>query len=414
MVNFSPHQGHGQSSWHVDRSNLGGDAATAAIFCVLSVLVYLGYTIGISKSVFIPTTSLEYLGLVVDSAKQSFLVPERKIVSWTSLREHILACKKYVDVITLQRFQGKCVSFSLAVTATKFFIRDMSSAIASASANGLVSILSALREELTHWRFLDSWQKFLPWREEKHLGLTLSADASGYGWGCVVHLPSGCQTISDYWDEQHSDLNISTKEMLALVNAIKALPASLRDCRVDVYVDSTVRIGVWEGQGSKKSPQLTKASKDLFYALSDRNFQLSLFHVKSSDNQADGPSRRLSKSDSKLSAWAWALVEQSLGGTCGHSFDLMALDSNAAIRLDGSPLPHFTPFSSPRSRGVNLFSHDLRAMSNMSNPYAFPPFGLVGPVLRFLYGFQIPFTVIVPEICPLLFLVACADGSFFL
>lgn len=129
------------------------DAATAAIFCVLSVLIYLGYTIGISKSVFIPTTSLEYLGLVVDYVKQSFLVPKRKIVSWASLREHILACKKYVDVKTLQRFQGKCVSFSLAVPATKLFIREISLAIASASANGLVSISSALREELTHCDF---------------------------------------------------------------------------------------------------------------------------------------------------------------------------------------------------------------------------------------------------------------------
>ena len=96
-------------------------------------------------------------------------------------------------------------------------------------------------------------------------------------------------------------------------------------------------------------------------------------------------------------------MKQSFGGTCGHSFDLMALDSNVVIGLDGSPLPRFTPFSSPRLRGVNLFSHNLRAMSNMSNPYVFPPFGSVGPVLRFLYGFQIPFTVIVPEICPHLF-----------
>ena len=55
------------------------------------------------------------------------------------------------------------MSFSLAVPATKLFIREMSSAIASASANGLVSISLALREELTHWRFLDSWQKCLPW-----------------------------------------------------------------------------------------------------------------------------------------------------------------------------------------------------------------------------------------------------------
>lgn len=36
----------------------------------------------------------------------------------------------------------------------------------------------------------------------------------------------------------------------------------------------------------------------------------------------------------------------------------------------------------------------------MSNPYVFLPFGLVGPVLKFLYSFQIPFTIVVPELCP--------------
>lgn len=40
----------------------------------------------------------------------------------------------------------------------------------------------------------------------------------------------------------------------------------------------------------------------------------------------------------------WSLVEQTFGGTSGHSFDLMALDSNAVIGQSGSLLPHFTPF----------------------------------------------------------------------
>ena len=48
-------------------------ATLAAIFCVLSVLVDLSHTIGISKSVLFPTTIVEYLGLLVDSTKQSWL-----------------------------------------------------------------------------------------------------------------------------------------------------------------------------------------------------------------------------------------------------------------------------------------------------------------------------------------------------
>lgn len=36
----------------------------------------------------------------------------------------------------------------------------------------------------------------------------------------------------------------------------------------------------------------------------------------------------------------------------------------------------------------------------MSNRYVFPPFGLVGPVVKFLSSFGIPYTIIVPEFRP--------------
>ena len=81
-------------------------AAMAALWCVLVVLAKLGYTIGISKSVLCPTTSLEYLGLIVDSASQCFRVPSRKIEAWAFLRESILAHKESVHVKSLQRPSG--------------------------------------------------------------------------------------------------------------------------------------------------------------------------------------------------------------------------------------------------------------------------------------------------------------------
>lgn len=269
----------------------------------------LSYTIGISKSVLFLTTEVEYLGLLVDSTKQSFLVPKRKIVSWAALREQILACKKCVKIKTLQRFQGKCISFSLSVPSAQLFIRVMSSAIAHASASGQVGLSPCLRDELSYWLFLDSWEGFVPWRDKKHVGLSLSTDASGYGWGCI-QLPSGDQEFRDYWNQQQKELNISTKEMLALVNALKALPTTIKDCRIDVNVDSRVLINAWEGQGSKGFPQLTKATRDRFFELSERNLQLRLSHVKSSNNLADDPSRRLSGLDSRLSDETWSLVEQ--------------------------------------------------------------------------------------------------------
>lgn len=63
--------------------------------------------------------------------------------------------------------------------------------------------------------------------------------------------------------------------MLALVHAIKALPQEIRNGRLDAYVDSQVMIGAWNVQGSKKSRQLTRVTKQLVFALSSLKIQLS-------------------------------------------------------------------------------------------------------------------------------------------
>ena len=63
---------------------------------------------------------------------------------------------------------------------------------------------------------------------------------------------------------------------------------------MDAFVDSRLLIGAWEGEGSKKSPELTRATKDLFFVLSAHNMQLNLIYVPLAQNMADGPSCQLS------------------------------------------------------------------------------------------------------------------------
>ena len=101
----------------------GLQAAKTAIFIFAQLLIQLGYTIGIEKSVLYSAKRIEYLGLVVDSSKQAFELLARKVVAFATLREEILACKKTVQVRTLKRFQLKCVSFSLAEPGAKLFMR---------------------------------------------------------------------------------------------------------------------------------------------------------------------------------------------------------------------------------------------------------------------------------------------------
>ena len=90
----------------------------------------------------------------------------------------------------------------LAVPAVKLLIRETSKAIASAEMRGLVALNVFQREEVTYWRFLDDWQQSLPWKEEKHYRISLSTDASNYGWGCVIHQLSGDLKMGDYWNDE--------------------------------------------------------------------------------------------------------------------------------------------------------------------------------------------------------------------
>jgi hypothetical protein len=94
----------------------------------------------------------------------------------------------------------------------------------------------------------------------------------------------------------------------------------------------------------------------------------------------------------------WQRVQQEFGGQEGHSFDLMALGSNAQMNRRGIPLPHFMAHSVIY---VNLFAEGLADESlDMRNPYVFPPFCLIAAVLKFLLQFRIPLTMVVPDSFP--------------
>ena len=226
------------------------------------------------------------------------------------------------------------MSLSLAVPAAKLYIRNMSAAIACCSGEGQVRLTESLLEEICHWRFLDEWSGFISWREEKHARLSLSTDASNSGWGCVVHDPHGVQSLGDYWSVKEKELNISSKEMLALCYALQACPKHIRDYRVDVQVDSCVAMDTYYGQGSRKSRELNEVTKQLYGVVVERNLQLELCYVPSKENQADGPYRRISAVNAMLLAKAWERVQCAFGGSSGHTFDLMALfDFNGFTRM---------------------------------------------------------------------------------
>ena len=179
-----------------DEHNL--EAAKSAIFLVAYFLIKLGCFLGLPKSILMPCKIVPYLGFLSDSSREVFhLIPEKK-EKFLDLIEQTLASSIVSDK-SLQRLVGKCVSFSLVVPGALLFTREMNSAISKALCTSKpIKLHEALREKISHWLSLRTWDDPLPWRDENHIHISLATDASASGWGGSVTLGDRTVEASDY------------------------------------------------------------------------------------------------------------------------------------------------------------------------------------------------------------------------
>ena len=80
------------------------------------------------------------------------------------------------------------------------------------------------------------------------------------------------------------------------------------------------------------------------------------------------------------------------------TLDLLWLDSNVQLDRVGRLLPHFTPYPTPGSAGVDVFSQpDLPNCDGIKiNAHCFPLFALIHALLCFLQSQKAIATVVVP------------------
>ena len=197
----------------------------------------------------------------------------------------------------------------------------------------------------------------------------------------------------DYWLD--STDNINSLEARALLHSLLAFRDHICDSGVDIHTDSRTLKTALEDFGCKSS-SVNESLKEILQCSRWLNFTINVRFVPSHDNSADVPSRVCSDLNCMLSKEAWGLVERSFGP---HSFDLMSLNSNCQRDRSGQLLPHFLPRPTPASQGINAFAQPIPLGHNI---YVFPPFVLVGPLLRYFMDqdFRGAFTLVVPDLRP--------------
>ena len=123
----------------------------------------------------------------------------------------------------------------------------------------------SLRKEISHWKFLDSWDGFLNWKQESvQVQVHTFSDASNTGWGGSLHRPrkSPLETRG-YWDTTERKLPIVVKESLALLRTLENLLHTHSNTRIDAFVDNKALLASWDNQVSK-SLVISSVMKSIF------------------------------------------------------------------------------------------------------------------------------------------------------
>ena len=144
----------------------------------------------------------------------------------------------------------------------------------------------------------------------------------------------------------------------------------MSNSRVVVYIDNEVLKSALDDDGCRNFAN-KEVVKEIHRYSRDQSFSIQALYEPSSHNPAEEPSWKCSDLDCMPSVGAWLSLERLFGP---HSFDSMSLDSNCQKDVYGNPLPHYTPWATPGSAGINICASPLPAGHNI---YVFPPFFLV-------------------------------------
>jgi hypothetical protein len=356
----------------------------------LSLLIEFGLTLNLPKSVLTPTQLIEFLGTLIDSRNMTFSLPPDKVEKTLALVEKTLtrAIKgKPIELKPLQRLIGTLQSATDCVLPTRLHLNTLIEALREAEANEKRKVIPSLLAQ----KDLEWWRDNLRLSNGKPIltrppDVTLDTDASEKGWGAVHFSPTGARKECQGFFT--SEMTSNNRELLAIHNSVVSLAHSenWRGISVRVRTDNQTSMAYINRMGGRE-PHLSRVAEKIHTFCLERKILLTAEYLPGLENSiADSLSRVESNwSEAQLHPHLFSLVETRWGP---HTLDCFAAQTNAqcakyvSLRLDTSTI--YTDFlSRPASRKENL--------------WAFPPFALVGRLLRKIEEEEIPsITLLIP------------------
>ena len=352
---------------------------------LIFILQHLGFLINIKKSYLEPTSTLEFLGVIVDSGEMTLSLPKEKLLKVQNHCQEILENGK-VTVRELSKLIGRLSSTAIAVLPAPLHYRHLQhqqiqKLICHNSFEEKVEISVEARKELLWWKenlTLCNGRSLISSPPQ----IIISSDASLQGWGASCH----GLTTGGPWSMEERKFHINVLELKAAKLAIMSFTLKERDAiSVHIRMDNMTALSYLMKMGGTKNQELTAISKEIWQYLLKRKITITAEYLPGSMNvEADRESRQTrDSSEWKLNPTIFMKLCQ-IRGT--PEVDLFA--SRVSHQL-----PHYIswkidPFSQGRDAFQISWAHKF--------VYAFPPFALIGRILQKVNQDQCLMLIITP------------------
>ena len=347
------------------------EEAIRARDAVIFILQNLGFTINWEKSVIIPTTTLEFLGFILDSINMEIGLSPEKAKSLISLCRRTMSLEQ-IPLRELASLIGKLHSTCQAILLAPMQVRNLQKVQAealriNASYETMITLDVKCKSELSWWTKNLQLLGGRKMRIEEP-DLILYSDAStSQGWGAATE--SGTRTGGQWTREERERWHINTLELIACERAIMALSKNLNPKHILIYVDNQVALSYLNKMGGK-NPHMTSIAKRIWNFAMLNGFVITGLWIPSGENKlADEESRRTETSaDWALDSQTFTEITRALGDP--------SVDAFASLTMHQLP-KYWSWKPDPLAQGTDALIQDWR----QEFPYIFPPLCLMGRIL---------------------------------
>ena len=342
----------------------------------------LGWNINYKKSQLTPSTSIEYLGLILENDSNGvpvLKVPQKKINKLKKDINRVIKCGT-VSARVLAKLAGQCNFLCKAVLPGRLMLRNIFKLIRTkVTWESPLTLTPGALSDLAWWQ-----SAFTSWNGRTVLpgavDATLTTDASGYGWG--AHL--GAHTAHGAWDPHMARKHSNVRELMAVLLALRALRPYTSNKTVSLLSDNITTVAYINHMGGPIT-ELTDIAKDIWAELVQQNVTLVARHLSGKLNcQADSLSRITDKHEWMLAPSVFRFLDSTWGP---HTVDRFASAATAQL-----------PVYNARYLDPNGMNIDALAQQDWgtNNNFVNAPFRMLDKVIQIIRNQRAHATVIAP------------------